>query len=184
MKIFIDTETTGLDPIKNQILTIGIVIVDSNLNISYQEEIKIKQQDWAIINQKAMEINKIDLLLHNKSAIGELDACTSIIEILKKYDLINSQLYGHNVSFDITFLKKMFERNIVNYPFDYHFNDTMVLAISLKDAGLITIDSFSLSKMCAGYGINFNFHNALDDALASVELYKKFMGILKHATNK
>ena len=64
-RLFIDTETGGIDPQKHALLSIGLVVWD-NGSIIASKEILIKQGDKSI-TQRSLNINKIDCAKHNQS---------------------------------------------------------------------------------------------------------------------
>ena len=56
--ILIDTETTGFDEKKHQILEVGILVI-KDLKVIDQFEVKIKHREYTI-TAKAMEVNNIN----------------------------------------------------------------------------------------------------------------------------
>lgn len=174
-KVFLDTETSGLDPLKHQILTMALVVEDNDA-IVFEREWKVKQMGWAIIDPYAMQVNKINLEEHNKVAQHEMNVVQELLFELRRLGLMNSILYGHNINFDIGFIKAAVARCNMQYPFNYHFGDSMILALALRDAGVISFTSPRLSDLCAKYGITAaQFHSALDDTKASLALYNKLL---------
>ena len=57
--IFLDTETGGVDPRANSLLSIGLVIWE-NKKIITEKEFLVKEKNYNVTAQ-AMEINKINL---------------------------------------------------------------------------------------------------------------------------
>ena len=62
--ILVDTETTGFDEKKHQILEVGILVI-KDLNVIDEFEIKIKHKEYTM-SAKAMEANKVDIFAHEK----------------------------------------------------------------------------------------------------------------------
>lgn len=178
-KVFIDTETSGLDNLKHQILTVAIVLCDNNGNEVFSEEYKVKQQDWAEINTRALEVNGIVLEEHNKTALSELEVAQKIHDVLKMYGLFRPIVIGQNVTFDIGFLQNMFKRTELKYPFDYHFQDTMVLANVLKDVGKMPIVNVKLVTIANFFGLSTDFHRALEDARMTAKVYYKMIELIR-----
>ena len=186
-KLFIDCETSGLDPVKNQVLTTALVICDENENVVSSKELKLKQIEGRIIDEKALEVNKINLAEHNEKALPIAEFCLEVEKFLTQYLSYNPpyskvRVYGHNVKFDLDFLKHTFNKTYVEYPFHYHYQDTMIIAVLFKDLGVLPIDlRINLGSLCAYFGINAEFHNALEDTVATAKLYFKMLDLLRGA---
>lgn len=199
-----DCETTGLLP-KCNILTAYFVILDNNLNIVDELDLKIKH-DYYLVFTKALEINNINLLEHDKIAISVIEARSQLIKFLKKYDTINTdiidltyhsknkyQIIGHNIKFDIDMLisNKILYLNEINLYFQTDcYLDTYKIAQLLKSQKKINkCQSLSLSKLCYYFNINDsnnedtdtnnNFHNCKYDTLCTINLFKKLIELKK-----
>ena len=108
--LFIDTETGGIDPQKHALLSIGLVVWDNGAIIA-SKEIFIKQGNKSI-TQRALNINKIDCAQHNQQAVTQITAIKNILDFIKVYfGKEKATCAGHNVSFDICFVKQMFKNN-------------------------------------------------------------------------
>lgn len=58
--IFLDIETTGLDPVRNHVIDIAFKIVDhttGELKATYQSIIKLTEEQWATHDPHSLEIN-------------------------------------------------------------------------------------------------------------------------------
>lgn len=168
---FIDTETTGIDINKHEIIEIGCVLTTNKLEIIEEFEIKIKPEHIENADPVSFKIN------HYNEKDWE-DACT-----LKEAMNIFSEkvkdciMVGQNVAFDSGFLENAFSKTDILNKMHYHKLDT----ISITWAKLhedSDIDHFSLRELCKAFNIkNENPHNALSDAKATYELYKKLMSM-------
>jgi len=186
MKAFIDCETTGLDPDKHQILTLGLAIYDySNIPV-FEREWSIALQPNIQINEKAMEINKIDLKEHIWVAVHQSIVVYELINTLKEYfgnDKVKA--YGHNVIFDLNFINKLCERTHNKSPFHYHYQDTMIISTFLKDMGLLKIDNVKLETLMKHFKIKRKqTHTALDDAKMSATVYFELIELIKSEYSK
>jgi DNA polymerase-3 subunit epsilon len=131
--LYFDVETSGLDPIKNDIFTIG-GIIEINGEVKEEFYFEIQPFSYENISQQALDVNglKIDDI---KKYMTPQEGYKKIISIFSKY--INKYnksdkftCIGHNVKFDIDFLTQFFLKNNDTYLgsfIDYHFLDTMVI---------------------------------------------------------
>ena len=149
--VAIDLETTGLDPNKDKIIEISAVkfnngeVVDS-LTFLVNPAIKLKP--------KIIQITGInDSMLVSKPSFDDIkDHFLIFIE--------NLPIVGHNVMFDLNFLKK----NIHDY--EKYFNGRMICdTYYLSKIFYYDYSSFSLTSLCKTVGIEINnAHRAEDDA--------------------
>ena len=188
--IAFDTETTGLDANVNNLLTATFIVLNDNLIELDRLNISLKSENYTV-NPIAMEVNKIDLINHHNSSKDLIDTKAQLINFLKKN---KTHFYltpiGHNVAFDIQFIKKLLGNEYNNY-FSYNSVDTIVIANFLKMCGkLPERQSVSLSKLSEYYGIvgpvpqrragdevlnDHNFHTSEYDTEITVKLLKKFV---------
>lgn len=178
--IAFDTETTGLDANVNNLLTATFIVLDSELVELNRLNISLKSQNYTV-NPQAMEVNKIDLGKHHQTSKDLIDTKTQLINFLKK-NKTNFYLtpIGHNIQFDIQFIKKLLGNDYNNY-FSYNSVDTIVIANFLKMCGkLPERQPVSLSKLSEYYGIQRQiddqaFHSSEYDTEMTVKLLKKFV---------
>lgn len=179
MYLAFDCETTGLLP-KCNILTAYFVILDNKLNILDELHLMIRH-NYYIVFTKALEVNKIDLIEHDKIALPLTNATQNLITFLNKYNT-KYKIIGHNIQFDIDMIinnKLISPDNLKTYfDTDYYF-DTYKIAKLLKSKNKINkCQSLSLSKLCYYFDINSNndkFHDSKYDTLCTIELFKKLI---------
>lgn len=174
--ILVDTETTGFDEKKNQILEIGILVI-KDLNVIDEFEIKIKHREYTI-TAKAMEANKINIIEHEKEALFEKEAAEKILEFLNKHKTEDEEPYiviGQNVQFDIKFLEEMFLRvyKIKEYrqAISYRILDIMQLAMIKNIEGKISLEKQDLDSILKELEIEIpeKRHRALIDCYLEFE---------------
>jgi DNA polymerase-3 subunit epsilon len=184
--LFIDTETGGLDPEVHSLLSVGLVVWD-NGTIKESKEILLKEGSLGYqVCARAMEINKIDLVELNKNGIPPEDAYEEIIDFCKFYfpedELVT--LGGHNTSFDLSFLKKLFEDSggDVQDVFNCRIKiDTGSILKFLSHARVLPDVEYSLSKACKMFGIvNPHIHSAVNDAMTTAKVYNKLLDIMNN----
>lgn len=93
--LVLDTETTGLDPVQDELLQVGII--NSDGEVLYNRYLKpIKNQSWP----EAEAVNRISpAMVANAPTVDE--ERDTIAAILATADVI----LGYNVSFDVSFLQ-------------------------------------------------------------------------------
>jgi DNA polymerase III alpha subunit (gram-positive type) len=182
MYIFLDTETTGLNPHNNQILTAYFAILDEDLHQIDDLEIKIKYTNYHI-NIHALKCNKIDLMSHHDDPTSLCldDAETVLSNFLRKncLDRYKLAIVGHNVGFDIRMLGS---HGLLDPEFLDIDNpiDTLITARSFKKSGRIKVSSCKLGDLIDELSLNVStedLHNAKYDTLATMELYKYFLSL-------
>lgn len=97
--VVFDTETTGLKPETDEVLQIAVVEIDFDYNILFQQSMLLNVK--CDINPKAQAVHGISKeMLVNQPFLGE----PATHELLNKLQTANI-LSGHNIKFDIGFLK-------------------------------------------------------------------------------
>ena len=101
--LFLDTETTGLNPKKDKILSIGAVsIINNNIEIADSFECFIKQDKF---NSETVQIHGI-LKEGKTQKISEIEALTAFQEFVK-----DSVLIAHHIAFDETIINTALKNN-------------------------------------------------------------------------
>jgi DNA polymerase III epsilon subunit-like protein len=178
-RLVIDTETTGLSPLTNQVLSIGLLHIESNLNslkILNEKHILVKHDEYNI-SKRAMQVNKINLKEHEKKAYTTKDTCKVINSFIKKENLSSTKVLGHNVNFDINFLNNLFENEQVEYPFFYEKEDTRYLWDDLKKRKIINpLLNSKLSTIANHFNIDCSkAHCAIDDCKITAKVYQRII---------
>ncbi|MBX4216070.1 3'-5' exonuclease [Candidatus Parcubacteria bacterium] len=176
---FIDTETTGFEIERHEIVQIGCVVVRQverdgkgpEVEVIEEFELKVKPTHIETADRGALKVNG-----YNSTEWADALTLKQALEVLaeKTKDAI---MVGHNVAFDYAFLKKAFEDQKVANAMHYHKIDTISFAFALLYDNL-EVEKFSLRALCEYFKIeNKNAHTALSDARATFELYKKLLGL-------
>jgi DNA polymerase III epsilon subunit-like protein len=168
---FIDLETTGLSVLEHEILEIGCVLTDHKLKIKEEFELKIKPEKIEQADKTALKINH-----YNEKDWADALPLKEALKIFSK-KVKDCIIVGQNVAFDSGFLEYNFEKNNIKNSFHYHRLDTISIAWAKfhKNSKVV---HFSLREMGKYFKIeNKNPHNALSDARATYQLYKKLMNL-------
>ncbi len=163
--IVFDIETTGFGPVKDKIIEIGAVkLVGGEITETFSTfinpEIPIPE-----------EITKLTSITNEMVKDAE-----RIEEVLPKFLKFceNCILVAHNASFDVGFIRKKAE--LLQIKVGFTSVDTVAIARIL----LPHLTNYKLHVVCKELNISLeNHHRAVDDAMATAEIYKKFLVMLK-----
>ncbi len=176
---FIDTETTGTDPEKHEIIELAVIVARQverpgkgpSLEIIEEAEWKIKPTHIENADEEALRVNgynEVDWMfaVERKKALEEFAKKTQ-----------SCIFVSHNLVFDYAFVMKAFEETGIENKMHYGKLDTISIAFArLYDAPLA--ERFSLRALCELLKIeNSKAHTALSDTKALVAVYRKLMGI-------
>ena len=183
--IVFDCETTGLDPKVNNLLTTCFIVLDNNLIELDRLNLSVKHKKYTV-NPKAMEINKIDLKLHNESSMSIDKSKLKLITFLKKWPRCIA--CGHNVNFDIQFIQTILTKDEYCYYFHYTPIDTIIIAQFLKLCNKIPVNQpcslVSLSNYFGQKQEKDLEHSAEYDTEMTVKLLKNFLELINSNDSK
>lgn len=177
--LVLDTETGGLDPQQHSLLQVGMMVCE-NGQVLEKVRINIVHETYHV-TARAMEVNKIDLAKH--TGLTPAQAVEAIVAFVKKHFPKPAQVVGHNVSFDIGFMKALFSSHGINCDdvFSYRLLDTSSFARILEFAGVIKKGG-SLGQLAKQFGIPYDekaLHDALVDCEVTYALLLKMTKLLK-----
>ena len=186
-KIFYcDTETTGLDPKKNDIIQLAYII-EINREVKEEGEFRLQPMNYATIEKGALEVNKItveDLKKYPQPQLVHGQIVNLLDKYIDKYNKMDKFIVaGYNVKFDMEMFREFFFKNNHKY-FGSYFNyytmlDPIACLSLLEYKGLIKLDNHKLVDVCKYFDIKIDAHDALSDIKATRELIHKLMGYLK-----
>ncbi len=174
---FIDTETTGTNPSKHEIIELAVVIARQvmregkgpSIEIIEECEWKIKPKHIELADEVALRVNgynEVDWMF-------AVDREKAMEEFAKKTQ--SCTFVSHNLVFDYAFVEKAFEETGVENRMHYAKLDTISIAFArLYDVP--QADKFSLRALCELLKVeNSKAHTALADTKALVACYRKMM---------
>jgi DNA polymerase III subunit epsilon len=178
--LFIDTETGGLDPDKNSLLSLAMVIWEDR---EILDSMEVLINDGVLsVTEEALSVNKIDIEKHKQSAVSSSRAMDEILSFIRKYfpQQRKITLAGHNVHFDAAFLRSFFSANNKDFNefFSHRIIDTSSILYYLYLAGHIKQRAISSDDAFALFDIKVEGrHTALGDAIATAKLFTKLLNL-------
>lgn len=187
-KIFwFDCETTGLDPIKNDIIELACIVeIDGEVKAS--KLWRIQPQDYSAINEEALKVNQLTL-----EQIKTFDTPTNVHKelvdflsfFIDRYDPKDKfYIGGYNVDFDLQFLKCFFEKNNDKYFgsfFNYRKVDPLAIIRYLEYYEILyfQLENHKLETVAIYFQIPLKPHSALDDIYATRNLSEKLRSYIQ-----
>ena len=181
-KVYIDVETTGLNPKLHGIHQIAGIIEVNDIVIE-EFDLKVKPHPKAQYDQQALDTCKVteeELQAYPEMAF----VYTTLIKMLGKYiDRYNHKdkafaVGYNNRAFDDIFLRTWFEQNsdtfIISW-FRANTLDCLVLATEYLLARRVSMSSFKLQRVAKELGILIDedkLHNAYYDVYLTREIYR------------
>ncbi len=160
--VVFSTETTGLNPVKDVILSIGsFTVIDNNIIIGNSFETIIAQykffHDNGILNEFTLE--------SKMKKLGEPEAIQALIEFIG-----NAVLVGHHVDFDVEMINAALER----LGCGRLKNEALDIDVMHRKLHEINNKQFSLDELCEIYKIPKSDRNS-----SSEDAYKIALLFLK-----
>ncbi|CAM2731540.1 TPA: ribonuclease T [Legionella pneumophila] len=176
LPVVVDVETAGIDPQKNALLEMCIVLLDMDEQGLLKKESSYFEHilpfPGAELDQKSLAFNQIDPYQPLRFAVDEQTALERLFkpihDLLKKTRCQRAVLVGHNAWFDLLFIKAAIKRTGIKSPFHaFTCFDTATLA------GLIFGETV-LAKAVQAAGLHFDSqeaHSAIYDAEKTADLF-------------
>jgi len=190
--LWLDTETTGLDPQKHGLIQIAMVMdidgkVEDEISLDiqpFQKDIMSIQNDnnvfWAdnIIWKDENTPTGITFADIAKFMLPDEAYAEIIIFLNKHIDKFDkadkAYLGGYNVKFDASFISEFFKKIGDKYLgsfLNWKCLDPLYRLWEMDYKGNISLDNYKLETVCNHYGIEISAHNALSDIKATRELW-------------
>mgnify|MGYP000889329006 CR=1 FL=1 len=170
--VVLDSETTGLDPRKDRLITIGAVgVAGGEILLDDVFEAMLKVQ----YNTAAVTVHGIT---RAETALGldEPEALASFLEYLR-----DGVIVGHHIGHDIETLNAGYQRHW-GFRLRNRSLDTMELTLNLERDGAFrsreAICDFSLDGLCGMFGIiPHDRHTAAGDAFITAQVFLRLLRI-------
>lgn len=184
-----DTETGGLNPQDADLLTFYGGIFDEDLKLVEELYLKLKPNDGRlpIAEAGALKVNGIDIKAHlaDPETVAYSEGHDKLVAMLKRYSKkigrsINIRPLGYNVPFDVKWSQHyLLSPKEWEGLLHYKHVDVMQNVDFLKDCGWFPQDLGSLNTVIDYLQLpKRNFHNAKEDTLATLDVYKKLLEIM------
>lgn len=156
--VLVDIETTGLSPVNDEIIEIGAIKVkDCKIVDQYNELIKINRKLSPFITN----LTGITDEMLNKGKLPTI-ALKEFIDFVDEDVII-----GHNVNFDLGFLKNKCKKYI-DYSLNNRYIDTMYLAKKLVPNSI----NYKLETLANYFNVSYEgAHRGLKDVEITYEVY-------------
>ena len=180
--LFIDTETGGVNEKENSLLSIALICWNNGVTVD-KLEIYIKEDNYNV-TERAMDINGLDLSYVYANGHYPNDAIEIISNFIhRNFNDEKAVLCGHNVGFDIRFLKELYSKSNKNYDelISYRSLDTASIFRFLSIAGKFNgVEVNSLDDAIKYFNLSFdNRHTAMGDIEKTVELFNNLIDVVK-----
>jgi DNA polymerase-3 subunit epsilon len=168
--VVLDSETTGLDPRKDRLITIGAItaiggeillddVFDALLEVSY--------------NSPAVTVHGVTRQ-QSLSGVSEPEALERFLAYLK-----DGVIVGHHIGHDVATLDAGYQRHW-GFSLQNRSLDTMELALSLERDGAFpgsdAFSDFSLDGLCSLFGvIPHDRHTASGDAFMTAQVFLRLL---------
>jgi len=191
--VSLDCETTGLDPRKDAIISIGAVTVRGN-------EILLEDQYEALLkfsyNTSSVVVHGITAEEAAEKGVDEAEALVGLLSFLK-----NGVIVGHHIGFDVEIIRQACQRRF-GLTFHNRWLDTMDLTLNLEKDGMFDQQEtaapfkrrpgenadfsrsrdFSLDGLCRRFGVQpHDRHTAAGDAFITAQIFVKLLRAAKRA---
>jgi len=178
-------ETTGLDPVDNDIWQLAYLI-EIDGNVVDGENMYIRPHNMANIQQKALDVNHTTV---EKLEEIELTVPEAIADIKRKWGkYINKYdrkdkfvIAGYWVNFDVNFLRQTFVKagdkyGIGTWCFSPCLDVASFVAVAVAKHNF-RFPNYKLETVCDKLGIPIEAHDALSDIAATRTLYSALSGL-------
>lgn len=185
--LFMDMETSGLDPFKNGITELAFEMHKDGKCVSkFHKKIRMSPQSQPTVDVNALAVNgqtvKGLLTEGEPEDLVAIELVDWLVGLGEKWITVG----GHNVHFDLHFLKVFMQRfkiEGITQILSSKTADTGTLMTALKAAGKIPEDVKNLGQLATHLNIDLEegeeLHTAAADTRITAECYYKMVDMLK-----
>jgi len=181
--LFVDTETTGLDPKINGIHQIAAqIVVDGKMEMEF--DFKFRPLDTEKIEPEALAVSGLTVEevmarpLSSKDVYKKIDSI--LCQFVNKYDKHDKMVIsGYNCNFDAQFLSEWYKKHNNKYFFGlchggaYLDGLTMALLLEIKKGEKVFFPDRKLGTVAKHLGVQLDdAHDALADIIATRDVIR------------
>jgi DNA polymerase III epsilon subunit-like protein len=179
--VIVDTETGGLVPDENPVLTLSAVRTSDGASFN----VKIKPPEDLTISPEALKVTGINVDDLIANGITEKEAALKFREFLGNDGYV---IAGCNFPFDTRFLNEMFKRNNIPSPLKHRCVDLQTAAFLAHERGLISLPKsrggvllLNLDAVCESVGVSraSDLHDSLEDVNLTRQCIEKCISLIK-----
>jgi DNA polymerase-3 subunit epsilon len=160
------------------LLSVGLVDWQDGA-VLRQQEILVRPEGLTC-DPRALAVNGIDLDAHTARAVSRAEAAQQIAAFCQPMG--RPWTAGHNVQFDIGFIRRLFTPDALRATLSHRVVDTLQILGYLEHCGKLPAGIAKLDAAMTHFGITMPEgmrHTALADALATAELYTKLLALVR-----
>lgn len=173
--VVVDTELTGLNEFRDNIIAIGAIKMKGRT-------INIGEVFYRTVSPSTKKFRKESIMIHEITP-SELENCPKIGPILKEFIDFSRDclIVGHCVDIDLSFLKREI-RNSLGEIFEPFSIDTLIIYQWLIKKGFLP-QNFSNKKSLEDIALSLDIevrelHDALSDAFITAQIFQKMLSYL------
>ena len=177
MYLWIDIETTGLDPDNDRIIEIGWMLSDHTEKVGDVQSVLITPDKiaWELMQQDlfVQEMHTKNGLIADMETFGSIlpeDAEDQILEDLDRHELGKPILAGSSVHFDRSFIRNWMPR--LDRRLSHRHMDVSAIRMFFDSVGYHSV----------GEKVRPTMHRALEDAQDSYNLYTRYAQLMQELT--
>ena len=184
-RLWIDCETSGLDPKLNDIWQLAYLI-EIDGEVIEEGEMMIRPSNMDTIEDKALEVGGITKEELEKIDYTIKDAVEDLKDVFGKYvDKYDKEdkfvVAGYFIHFDYQFLREMFFKSgdrygVGSWCFTCLLDVPSFISIGVAKYGM-RFENFKLETVCKKLDVPLKAHNALSDIKATRILYEALGGL-------
>lgn len=176
--LWFDCETSGLDPVKNDIIQLaGVIEIDGKLVDEF--DFKCQPYSYENVDQGALDVHGITIEQIKQFELAKVVQSLFTKKLAKYCDKFdrNDKFYpaGYNCKFDIDFIAQWFKKAGDNYLgswLNWRALDPLPLLCLMEFKGKISLPNYKLATVAEYYKIPLEAHNAISDIKATREIFR------------
>ena len=191
--VFYDFETSSSNKHWGQIIQIGAILTNDNLDELDRFDARCRLSPGIIPEAMALIVNKTSPTMLKKSNLSHYEMIRQFIQTLKRWG--KATYVGFNsIEFDEEFLRRTFYKNLfppfltssTNYGMsnkrgdiinlarsaNYFYPGTLKTSFNEKGKEIFKLEQLASDNIISDQGNNLTFHDALDDTRATIGIAK------------